>query len=348
MHTGYEYTRQHFLIAADPRIDVIQCDREGVEQEIIDADVVVPLMCSITPSLLSLASKLKLIIQFGVGVEGVDIFGATSLGIFVSNIPSTPTGNAFNAASCAEMAIFLTLATLRNINAMENSIQNRLLGTPTGEMIMDKAILIIGFGNIAKHCIDRLIPFKPRSISVLRRRAEQWGCCDDDDNDEDRHSSHATLTGRAISEKGTWPEDAKKLASTADIIIVACKQDDSNKGLINDTFLEACKTGVRIVNVARGGLLDYGSCVRGLASGKIGALGLDVHFWEPFDPEDPIAKHPNVYLTPHVAGVTTASYNTMAAILAAEIRRVLLHNQKPTVQLNSEEDMPVGSRISSS
>ena len=62
------------------------------------------------------------------------------------------------------------------------------------------------------------------------------------------------------------------------------------------------------MNVARGGLLDYNAVLAALKSGKIRGMGLDVQFWEPFDPDDELAQHPAVYLTPHVAGVTETSY----------------------------------------
>lgn len=79
---------------------------------------------------------------------------------------------------------------------------------------------------------------------------------------------------------------------------------------------------MRIVNVARGGLLDYDAMLDGLRSGHIGGLGLDVQWQEPFDPCDAIAQHPRVVLTPHVAGVTHASYRAMAEIVARQARRV--------------------------
>jgi phosphoglycerate dehydrogenase-like enzyme len=109
--------------------------------------------------------------------------------------------------------------------------------------------------------------------------------------------------------------------------------------MINAKFLNYCKKDkVYIVNVARGGLLDYDAVLAGLDSGKVGGCGLDVQFYEPFDPEDPFATHPNVYLTPHVAGVTETSYRAMAKVVAEEVRRVA-RGERPTIQLNSEEEM---------
>lgn len=108
MHAGWAFTAQS--LAEDASVRVVQCDREALPTEIRDADVAVPLMSRLDRTLLLSAVRLKLIIQYGVGVEGVDIDTATQLGIWVSNITSAGTGN---AVSCAEHAIFLVLATLR-------------------------------------------------------------------------------------------------------------------------------------------------------------------------------------------------------------------------------------------
>ena len=127
--------------------------------------------------------------------------------------------------------------------------------------------------------------------------------------------------------------DLPSMLPQADIIIVAAAQTESSRGLVNDAFLSHCKAGVLIVNVARGGLLDHGSVLRGLESGQIGGLGLDVHWTEPFDPSDPVAMHPNVLLTPHVAGVTDIAYDSMARAVIVESLRVKAGLQ-PSVWLN--------------
>ena len=77
---------------------------------------------------------------------------ATQQGIWVSNIPSSATGNAL---SCAEHAIYLMMATLRQQNAMRDSIQHKRVGVPVGETLFGKSVLIVGFGNIAKELIPR-------------------------------------------------------------------------------------------------------------------------------------------------------------------------------------------------
>lgn len=354
MDYSFKFSRDELEL--DPEISVIQCASEDVKDELADADVAIPLMTALTAEIIQNAPKLKLILQFGAGVEAIDIIAATKFGIFVSNIPSAGTGN---STSCAEMAIFLSMALLRNINSMATSIATKQLGVPLGQMLYGKNVLVIGFGNIAKELIPRLNVFGVSSIAALRR-SNTWTRSNRNKatslfngqqkriNDFSNESTEEEDGGKAmaltryaeslLADKGTWPQDSSRLASTADIIILTCIQDSTNRGMINTEFIENCKTGVKIVNVARGGLLDYDAVLAGLNSGKIGGCGLDVQFWEPFDPEDPIATHPRVYLTPHIAGVTETSYRAMGKIVAEEARRVF-RGERPTIQLNSEEEM---------
>jgi phosphoglycerate dehydrogenase-like enzyme len=100
-------------------------------------------------------------------------------------------------------------------------------------------------------------------------------------------------------------------------------------GIVNRTFLREMKKGARLVNVARGGLLDYEAVKEALASGQLGGLAMDVAWSEPFDPSDPILQYPNVLITPHVAGVTELSYSNMGKIIA-----------ESAIQLSTGDPMP--------
>ena len=105
----------------------VACAREQVATEIVDADVAVPLMTKIDETLLAKAPILKLVLQFGVGLEGVDEEACTKRGILLARIPSEKTGN---ADSTAEMAVFLLLAGLRRVNQLAKSLTDRRLGEP--------------------------------------------------------------------------------------------------------------------------------------------------------------------------------------------------------------------------
>lgn len=106
MHMGFVFTRD--ALASDPGVEVVQCERADLAAALQTADVAVPLMSRLDARLLAAAPRLKLVIQYGVGVEGVDIPAATQAGVWVSNIPSQGTGNAIRSGggggACAGLA----------------------------------------------------------------------------------------------------------------------------------------------------------------------------------------------------------------------------------------------------
>ncbi|PRW58809.1 kinase [Chlorella sorokiniana] len=415
MHYGYLFTSE--ALEGEEGVEVLQCERSELPLLIRSADVAVPLMSRLDAQLLRSAERLKLIIQYGVGVEGIDMQAASELGIWVSNIPSAGTGN---AVSCAEHAIYLMMAVLRSHNEMADSIRHRRLGVPLGQTLFGKTVLIVGFGNIAKELAVRLKPFGVR-ITALRRKpwsnssaadcveqqpasgqpqgqqldegmqvdaeqAEEQGMEEDGQQRTDQqaaqqagqqegqqaqpegqrpgpqqpqqqvaqqaaaqdvqqpavrlHQAHDpeldAAAEAALADKGCWPADCARLAGEADIIALTCHQDESNRSMVNAEFLAHCKQGVCIVNVARGGLMDYDALSEALFTGQVAGLGLDVHPQEPLEPDHWLVHHPCVYLTPHIAGVTEISYRNMARIVADAVL-ALKHGQPPARLLNAPE-----------
>jgi phosphoglycerate dehydrogenase-like enzyme len=108
----------------------------------------------------------------------------------------------------------------------------------------------------------------------------------------------------------------------ADVVILTCTLHAGTRGMVDGPFLAAMRPGAFLVNVARGGLLDYDAVRAALEADTLGGLGTDVAWSEPWDPDDAVASHPRVLMTPHVAGVTDVSYETMARIVAEEARRL--------------------------
>mmetsp|Transcript_5545 Transcript_5545/g.15905 ORF Transcript_5545/g.15905 Transcript_5545/m.15905 type:complete len:365 (+) Transcript_5545:567-1661(+) len=311
------FTRDIF--AQDSSVEVMQCDATEVATHIGAAHVAVPFMARLDDATLAHARHLKLIIQYGVGVEGIDIPSATRRGIWVSNIKSSGTGN---AVSCAEHIIHLTLSLLRNTRGMQQSISDRLIGTPLGQTLFGKRVLVVGLGNITAELLPRLAPFGAHVVVVRSREPGRGGLAPLPPDVEP-----------LVAEYGAGRKELLRLLPTADIVVLACTQSAETKGLVDKAFLHACKRGVFIVNVARGGLLDYDAVSDGLAKGCIGGLGLDVAWEEPLEPDDPLWSDPRVIATPHVAGVTEVSYRNMATILAEEVRRVQ-QGLPPTIQVN--------------
>ncbi|MED6205105.1 hypothetical protein PIB30_015013 [Stylosanthes scabra] len=249
--------------------------------------------------IISRAARMQLIMQYGVGIEGVDVQAATNHGIKVARIPSHATGN---SASCAEMAIYLILALLRKQNELQISIQQRKLGEPITETLLGKTIFILGFGNIGMDLAHRLRPFGVKVIATKR----SW-------TSYTQHTSKLSTSNvdDLVDERGNH-EDMYEFARKADIVVCCLHLNSETAGIINNDFISSMKKGALLVNIARGGLMDYEAVIKHLESGHLGGLGTDVAWNEPFNPDDQILKFKNVIMTPHVAGVTEHSYRTMA------------------------------------
>ncbi|EFJ36215.1 hypothetical protein SELMODRAFT_404020 [Selaginella moellendorffii] len=178
---------------------------------------------------------------------------------------------------------------------------------------MDKSVFIVGYGNIGKELAIRLRAFGVRVLATKHNPLLADGLI--------TRKSHQLFQylkeneDLLVDEKGSG-DSLYDFASRADIIVLCCLLTPETAGMVNEKFVNSMKKGALVVNVARGGLLDYKSVRDGLETGHLGGLGLDVAWHEPYDPQDPILQHPKVILTPHVAGVTQLSYAKMAQVIA--------------------------------
>ncbi|GMH21776.1 hypothetical protein Nepgr_023618 [Nepenthes gracilis] len=299
------YTREY--LSHYPFIQVDDVPIEDVPKVIGNYHICVVKNMQMNSSVISRAKQMKLLVQFGVGLEGVDVDAATKHGIKVARIPGRSSGN---AASCAEMAIYLMLGLLRKQSQMQNSIKLKILGEPVGESLFGKTVFIIGFGSIGLELAKRLKPFDVRILSTKR----SWTSYSQDPSQSDGLSVQNHAFDDLVDEKGSH-DDIYKFASLADIIVCCLSLNRETAGIINESFFSSMKKGAYFINVARGGLLKYDAVVHNLESGHLGGFGFDVAWTEPFDPDDPILKFPNVIITPHVAGITEQSYRSMAKVV---------------------------------
>ncbi|KAH9781201.1 D-isomer specific 2-hydroxyacid dehydrogenase family protein [Citrus sinensis] len=287
---SHNYTKEYLQNYPSIQVDVIPIS--DAPDVIANYHLCVVKTMRLDSNVISRANQMKLIMQFGVGLEGVDINAATRCGIKVARIPGDVTGN---AASCAELTIYLMLGLLRKQNEMRMAIEQKKLGVPTGETLLGKTVFILGFGNIGVELAKRLRPFGVKIIATKRSWAShsQVSC---------QSSALAVKNGiidDLVDEKGCH-EDIFKFASMADVVVCCLSLNKQTAGIVNKSFLSSMKKGSLLVNIARGGLLDYEAIAHYLESGHLGGLGIDVAWTEPFDPNDPILKFKNVLITPHV------------------------------------------------
>ncbi|MCL7030849.1 hypothetical protein MKW94_017274 [Papaver nudicaule] len=305
---SHNYTREYLQNYPFVQVDDVPLD--DVSNVIDNYHICVVKNRRIDSNDIARATKMKLIMQFGVGLEGVDVKAATKCGIKVARIPGNVTGN---SASCADMAIYLMLGLLRQQKEMEIVVKQKRLGEPAGGTLFGKTVYIMGFGNIGIDLAKRLRPFGVKILATKR----SWPLNSRDSCQSDGSPVLGTENndiGGLVDKKG-GPEDQYEFAKEADIVVTCLLMNSETAGIVGKKFVSAMKKGALLVNIARGGLLDYDAVKSHLESGHLGGLGIDVAWTEPFNPDDPILKLPNVLITPHVAGVTEYSYRAMAKVV---------------------------------
>jgi phosphoglycerate dehydrogenase-like enzyme len=281
-------------------------DWAGDRLETIPApvDVIVPLMFRIDAALMD-ASRARLIHQWGFGLEGVDLTAARSRGIYVANVPTSGS----NAGSVAEHAILLLLSLLRQAPLAQANVRSGLLGAPMGRMLAGLTVCLYGLGNVARALAPRLRAFGVRLVGITR----------------DPHAAKGTEFGL---EACYSVSDRDQALRRTDILMLCTSLSEQTRGMIDADVLHTLPTGAYLINVARGGLVNYQALYTALTTGQLAGAGLDVYWQEPIAPDDPLLTLPNLVATPHIAGVTDRSYGEIADAVTANIER-LRRNEPP-------------------
>jgi D-3-phosphoglycerate dehydrogenase len=253
----------------------------------------------ITEDLLQSAPILKVIGRAGVGVDNIDVTAATRKGIAVLN---TPSGNTMAAV---EHSIALLLALSRNIPAAHHSLINEgswERARFTGVELYGKTIGILGIGKIGSRVAARC---RGLEMSVLGF---------------DPYMS----TEQAKSMSIELIADLDDLLARCDFLSLHLPGIDSTKGIINAKRLEICKAGIRIVNCARGSLIDESALADALHSGHVAGAALDVFQNEP-PVDSPLLNAPNLVATPHLGASTRESQRNVGLQIAEQVADALDH-----------------------
>jgi phosphoglycerate dehydrogenase-like enzyme len=278
--------------------EIAACRRDELSSAIRDADVAIPLMSRIDAAMIQ-SGHLRLIQQWGAGLEGVDLEAARAKGVCVANVPAS--GN--NADSVAEHVVLLILALLRDIPKCQDHVRQGVLGIPMGTMLAGRTVCLYGLGSIARATANRLRAFGVRLIGITR---------------EVREGKAAEFGLDAVY---STTDRAAALAQT-NILVICSKMTPEMRGVIDDSALRAMPPGGYVVNAARGGLIDREAFLAALRDGHLAGAGLDVYWEEPISPDDPLLALPNVIATPHIAGVTDRSYDEIAVAVAKNLERL--------------------------
>jgi D-3-phosphoglycerate dehydrogenase / 2-oxoglutarate reductase len=250
----------------------------------------------VTAKILERAQNLKVIGRAGIGVDNVDIPAATAKGIIVMN---TPFGNSITTA---EHAITLMLALARQIPQADTSTQlgkwekNRFMGVE----ITGKTLGVIGCGNVGSIVADRAIGLKMKVIAY-----------------------DPFLSSERAADLGVEKVELEDLFKRADFITLHAPLTEKTKNIISAEAMAKVKKGVRIINCARGGLVDEHALRAALDSGRVAGAAFDVFVEEPAT-ENPLFGHPNVVCTPHLGAATTEAQENVALQIAEQMSDYLL------------------------
>lgn len=235
-------------------------------------------------AVLSRMSRLKVVQTLTAGVDHVR--GNVPEGVLLCN------GRGIHNASTAELALTLTLASLRGIPGFVDDQHEGRWNQGWRRSLADRTVLIVGYGDIGRDVERRLLPFEVDVLRVARTA---------------RDGVH-TLA------------DLPGLLPRADVVILVVPGTSETKGLVDATFLGSMKEGALLVNVARGPVVVTDDLVAALEAGRVEAA-LDVTDPEPLPADHPLWRAPNVLVTPHVGGATPAMWPRAYRLVREQLQR---------------------------
>jgi D-3-phosphoglycerate dehydrogenase len=246
----------------------------------------------VTARVIEAATQLKVIGRAGIGVDNVDVPAASKRGIVVMN---TPTGN---SVTTAEHAIALLMSLARMIPEASRTLKAGKWEKKKfeGVELAGKTLGVVGLGNIGRIVADRAKGLKMNVIGF-----------------------DPVLSADRAAALGIELVQLEEIWARADAITVHTPLTPATKNLVDDGVVAKLKKGVLLVNAARGGIYDESALLRGLESGKIGGVALDVFLEEPPPADLPILKHDRVIATPHLGASTREAQDRVALEIADQV-----------------------------
>jgi D-3-phosphoglycerate dehydrogenase len=271
---------------------------EQLAADLADADaIIVRSATTVTRALIEAAPALRVIARAGTGVDNVDLAAATARGIVVMNAPGA------NSISVAELTIGLMLALSRGIAGADATMKKGVWDKKrlTGAELRGKTLGIVGLGRIGQEVAARARPFGMTLVA------------------------HDPFISEAVAEAlGIQLLPLDEVCAIADYLTLHIPVTPDTRHLINSDRLARCKAGVRIVNTARGELIDEAALAEAIRSGGVAGAALDVFEKEP--PADwSLVSLPRVLATPHIAASTIEAQELVGMETAAAVRDFLLH-----------------------
>jgi D-3-phosphoglycerate dehydrogenase / 2-oxoglutarate reductase len=284
------------LLKEQPGWNVVLTTKDNLAAEIADADaLVVRSATKVTPELLAKAPRLRAVGRAGVGVDNIDLEEATKRGVLVM---STPGGS---SVSVAEHTFALLLALVRQLPKFDAAMrEGRWEKSSSGAEVRGKTLGLIGLGRIGSEVALRAEAFDMRVLAY------------------DPFISEA-----AARELSVTLVSLEQVLAESDFISLHTAVVPQTRDMINAASIAKMKKGVRIVNAARGELINEADLAAAIKSGHVAGAALDVFAEEP-PKNSPLIGLPNVITTPHVAGSTAEAQEELGTQVAVQIRDYLV------------------------
>ncbi|MBF0122335.1 MAG: phosphoglycerate dehydrogenase [Candidatus Omnitrophica bacterium] len=292
---GLKILREGDVFEVDTKYDLKPEDLKKIIGE-YDA-LIVRSGTQVTEEIIEAAGKLKVIGRAGVGLDNVDLKAATKKGIIAMN---TPGGN---TTSTAEHAFSLIMALARNIPQAHGSMKagkwerNKFQGVE----LYGKTLGVIGLGRIG---------------STVAKFAQGFGMA--------IKAYDPFLSPEMAAKRGITMSTLEDLFKNSDFITIHVPKTDETKGMIGEKQIDLMKKSVRLINCARGGIIDEAALAKALETKRIAGAALDVYDEEPPKPDLPVLKFDNCVTTPHLGASTAEAQVNVAIEVAYSVRDALL------------------------
>ena len=265
--------------------DVVICSGMGLPRRFLDAEA------------LAAAPNLKLIQQFGVGKEVMDLVAARERKVWVATLPEA------NSVAVAETGLFLIFALAKQLKPMQKALAAGKFATPLCDEVFGKRYCVIGLGNIGSALSSRLRALGGEVVAV----------------------DHVSRSGAAKSvgvSKLFAPDDLHAALKGADTVVLCVPFTEATHDLIGEREIQAMGPGARLVNLARGEIVHRESLETAIFSGDLAGYATDVGWDEPIDLEEPLWQQDNVIVTPHIGATTRETIDLNLQLVKENVRRV--------------------------
>ena len=298
------------LLKAQPGYEVVEAygsSPEKVLSLVADVDaILVRSETQITKEVLAAASRLVCVGRAGVGVDNIDVDAATDRGVIVMNTPSG------NTIATAELTFTHLLSLARPVPEAVQSMREGKWDRKTlsGTELFGKTLGVLGLGRIGAEVSKRALAFGMKVAAY-----------------------DPYLTEARAKSLGVTMASLDEVFAVADYITVHMPLTEQTEGMVNTAAFAKMKKGVKIVNCARGGIVDEAALAAALASGQCGGCGFDVFVEEPLAKDHPLRSLPKAHLSPHL-GASTAEAQENVGVEVAEACITVLSGGSPANAVN--------------